>query len=82
MSMSAQEFAGRLDESFVWWTNNRDLPSDIEKRIQVCHKGINDLYSLMSHAAELFASLEDRVPGSHLWRPRALQHSGDLRKLG
>ncbi len=85
MSMTAKELARRLEESFVWWVNIRDTPSDIDKKIQVINRAINDLYALHSHALETIAQLEGLPPGAlgrRLWLPSGMEAHGSMSKFG
>ncbi len=85
MAMTAMEFAERLEESFTWWRQTRDVPDDVDKKLAVFARAINDLYGLFSHAAEAFEMLEGLPPGSigrKLWLPSGLEYSGSLKKFG
>lgn len=83
--ISVRDLAGRTEESFQWWLHNRDLPEDIEKRILVQQRAINDLYALFAHFLEKLADLEGLPPGAlgrKLYLPTGMNFHGSLQKFG
>jgi len=82
MSMCAKDFGERLQDSYEWYLRHRDEPTDIEKRLELHRRALDDLYSLMSHILEVMATFEGLPPGSlgrRLWVPSGMTYSGSLK---